>query len=185
MFFTEKSRFMQLIYYWVKAVFRNRISALLQTLYPSMSLSLKNDIDLSSSEPYLIKSLTTDPIFLFLVMFFFFLTGSLIRFLAPSKSLSYQWKMMWKKLKVITQSRTLFQIWAPSLEPVAWHFHSVARICLRPVFRNLWGRYPLGPILAYPGRPWSDVLDLLEELEAKNAPNVKDSRAVFRYFVNE
>ena len=62
-------------------------------------------------------------------------------------------------------------------------------ICLRPVFRNLWG-VPLGggtPLdrFWYPlGHPWADVVHFLEELRSNFAPNVKDSRAEFRYFVN-
>ena len=57
--------------------------------------------------------------------------------------------------------------------------------CFRPVFRQLLGGTTFNRLWHPMGHPWSDFVDLLEDVGSNFAPNVKDSRAAIRHFVNE
>ena len=59
-------------------------------------------------------------------------------------------------------------------------FEGGGRVFLRLVSKLVFetsGGYPLGPIVASLGHPWSDVVDVLEDFRSNLALNFKDSRA--------
>ena len=81
--------------------------------------------------------------------------------------------MMRKNIeKHISKILQVFRCWLP----FPWHFRPVANL-FRDLFFGTSGGYPLGSILASPGHPWSDSVDLLEDFSCKLAPNFREVKA--------
>ena len=64
----------------------------------------------------------------------------------------------------------------PRLVPKGVVFYDGDAI-VRDLFFGTSGGYPLGPILASLGHPWSDFVDFLQDFKSKIGPKFKDSRA--------
>ena len=76
--------------------------------------------------------------------------------------------------------RMLAPIWNHLLEIVSgW------RVLITTYFSEPLGGTPWTGCWPPLRHPWANCLDFLKEFTSKFAPNVKDSRAAFRYFVNK
>ena len=74
-----------------------------------------------------------------------------------------------------------FRFWLP----FAWTFPAPARFVCDLFFGTSVGAHPLNRFCHPLGHPWPDFLHCLKDVRSSGAPNVKDSRAAFRYFVNK